>query len=57
MEGWSGRRFQLPERGSYSSHLSSSFFSCFDLEPLPNLEIENFILIVKRKIPLKELDI
>ena len=34
-----------------------SFFSCFDLEPLPNLEIENFILIFKMKIPLKELDI
>ena len=33
-----------------------SFFSCFDLKPLPNLEIK-FYPDFKRKIPLKELDI
>ncbi|MEL0179958.1 MAG: hypothetical protein VXA33_10685, partial [Deltaproteobacteria bacterium] len=38
--GFSGGWFQLPESGSCSSHSSSPFFSCFDLEPLPNLEIQ-----------------
>ena len=33
-----------------------SFFSCFDLKPLPNLEIKIYPDF-KRKIPLKELDI
>jgi len=54
-EGFSGGRFQLPKRGSCSSHSSSPFFSCFDLEPLQNLEIQFLSWFWMRNIPLKEL--